>query len=83
LKADVFTSGENPEDVAGQFLAKYEDNKVDAVKELVNLVLKSAGCDLRVTDDDIEDPENIGGKLGELQEEYQAVSLPQSLKSLC
>ena len=76
LKADVFTSGDNPEDVAGQFLAKYEDSKVDAVKELVNFVLKSAGCDLRVTDDDIEDPENIGGKLGELQEEYQAVSLP-------
>ena len=42
--------------------------------ELVNFVLKSAGCSLRVTEDDINDPENVEGKLGDLQEEYQAVS---------
>jgi cohesin complex subunit SA-1/2 len=42
--------------------------------ELVNFVLKSAGCDLRVTEDDINDPENVEGRLGDLQEEYQAVS---------
>jgi cohesin complex subunit SA-1/2 len=74
VTADVFTSGQSPEDVAGQFLAKYGDDKVETVKDLVNLVLKSAGCDLQVTADDIQDPENIGSKLGELQEEYQAVS---------
>ncbi len=61
--------------MAGQFLARYQDDKVDAVKELVNFVLKSAGCDLQVSADDIQDPENIGGKVGELQEEYQAVGI--------
>ena len=72
--ADVFTSGKSAEDVAEQFLANYEDDKARAVKEMVNLVLKSAGCDLQVSDDDIQDTENVGGRLGELQEEYQAVS---------
>ena len=61
--------------MAGEYLAKYTEDKVDAMKELVNLVLKSAGCDLQVNDDDVQDEENVGGRLGELQEEYQAVSL--------
>ena len=53
---------------------KYAEDKVDAVKEMVNLVLKSTGCYLQVTNDDIEDPDNAGGRLGDLQEEFQAVS---------
>lgn len=42
--------------------------------DLVNFILKSAGCNLQVTVDDIDDPENIERRLGDLQEEYQAVS---------
>lgn len=79
FSADVYTSGKRPEDVAGDFLTKYGEDKTEAVKDMVNLVLKSAGCDLQVTEDDIEDPENIGSKLGELQEDYQAVSWHLSL----
>ena len=58
----------------GNSWTQYGDNKVATVVEMVNLVLKSAGCDLQVTEDDVEDPENVGGKLGDLQQEYQAVS---------
>ena len=47
------------------------------MKELVNMVLKSAGCNLTVSDDDINDPENVEGKVTDLQDEFQAVSLPQ------
>ena len=79
LIAEVFTSGMKSDDVAGQFLTEYADDKVATVKEMVNLVLKSAGCDLQVTDDDVEDPDNIGGKLGDLQNEYTAVSRLQWL----
>jgi len=39
------------------------------------MVLKSAGCDIQVTEDDINDIDNVDGKLGELQEEFQAVGL--------
>lgn len=44
--------------------------------DLVNFVLRSAGCDLEVTHEDIEDPDNCAGKLGDLQEEFQAVCCP-------
>ena len=37
------------------------------------MVIKSAGCDIQVTEDDINDVDNVEGKLGELQEEFQAV----------
>jgi len=40
------------------------------------MVIKSAGCDIRVTEDDINDIDNVEGKLGELQEDFQAVSFP-------
>ena len=40
--------------------------------DLVNYVLKCTGCDLQVDEHDIEDPDNVTGKLTDLQEEYQA-----------
>jgi len=40
--------------------------------DLVNLVLRSTGCDLRVDVHDIEDPDNIPSRLSDLQDEYQA-----------
>lgn len=40
---------------------------------MVNFVLKCAGCDLQVTHEDIEDPDNCASKLGDLQDEFQAV----------
>ena len=42
------------------------------MSELVNFVLKCTGCDLQVDEHDIEDPDNVTGKLTDLQEEYQA-----------
>ena len=42
--------------------------------EIVNFVLKCAGCDLKVDIHDIEDPDSCANKLTDIQEEYQAVS---------
>jgi cohesin complex subunit SA-1/2 len=63
------------EDVASQWLTKYANNNVVALVELVSLVIKSAGCNVPITEDDINDTDNVEGKLGDLQDEYQAVSL--------
>lgn len=60
--------------MASQFLAKHTDSNAAALTELVNLVIKSAGCSLQVTEDDINDPDNVEGKIQDLQDEYQAVS---------
>jgi cohesin complex subunit SA-1/2 len=62
------------DDVAGQFLESYQEDKYAAVTELVNFMLKSAGCDLQVNEDEIQDTDNVVRRLSELQDEYQAVS---------
>jgi cohesin complex subunit SA-1/2 len=71
--ADIFTSGENMEEVTSQFLTNYAENNPAALVELVNMVTKCAGCSIKVTEDDVNDTENVEGKLGDLQEEFQAV----------
>lgn len=79
LIADIFTSGENLEDVVSQFLANYAQDSPAALTELINTVIKCAGCNIQVTEDDVNDTENVEGRLGDLQEEYQAVGSPSIL----
>jgi cohesin complex subunit SA-1/2 len=67
-------SGESSENVASQWISKYTANDPEAMTELVNLVLRSAGCNIEITGDDINDSDNAEGKIADLQEEYQAVS---------
>jgi len=71
--AEIFTSGKHADDVAGEFLRQYSENSPAALTDLVNMVLKAAGCDIQVTEDDINDADNVEGRLGEVQEEFQAV----------
>lgn len=60
--------------MASQWLTRYADNNATALAELVGLVVKSAGCSIPISEDDINDTDNVEGKLGDLQDEYQAVS---------
>lgn len=71
--AEVFTSGDSLDDVASVWLGRYKENGPAAMAELVNFVLKCAGCTIRVTEDDINDVDNVEGRLGDVQEEFQAV----------
>jgi cohesin complex subunit SA-1/2 len=43
--------------------------------ELINLVIRSAGCKIEVSQDDINDPDNCATRLQDIQEEFQAVSI--------
>lgn len=72
--AEVFARGHTLNDVASEWLKSFEESESQAVADLVNFVLKSAGCDLKVTDHDIEDPDNCTDKLEDIQGEFQAVS---------
>jgi len=73
LFAEVFASGEELADIAGQWLARFTDEQESAaLAEVVNLVLKCAGCSGQVTASDIEDPDGATNKLDDLREEYQA-----------
>ncbi|KAK4072527.1 hypothetical protein Trihar35433_4591 [Trichoderma harzianum] len=71
LFADIFASGDSPQFVAQQWLEKYRESDAAALGDLINCILRCAGCDLEVTVDDIRDPENIPNRLLDLQSVYQ------------
>jgi len=54
-------------------MSTYQRSEAEAMRDIVNFVLRSAGCELEVTVHDIEDQDNVTGKLSDLQDEYQAV----------
>jgi cohesin complex subunit SA-1/2 len=70
--ADVFGSGDRLEDVAARWVARFNEHEAKAVAEVINLVLRASGCNLRIDEDDIADPDNAPSRVAELQDEYQA-----------
>ena len=64
------------EHVASQWLARSNEDGSAAVTELVNFILKSAGCDVEVTEDQINDPDSATGNLEDIQAQFQAVNWP-------
>lgn len=69
--ADVFGHDLTGEAVAAEWLQKYEQNNVEAMRDMVNFVLQCTGSNLEVHSNDIEDVDNVTSKLGDLQDEYQ------------
>lgn len=55
------------------WLGRYKENNPAAMAELVNFILNCAGCTTRITEDDINDVDNVEGRLADVQEEFQAV----------
>jgi len=74
LIAAIFTSDESSDTVATAWLAQYEADNTASMTDLVNCILKSAGCEMKVTEDDVNDPDNIPSKLNDMQDEYKGVS---------
>ncbi|KAH7377770.1 STAG domain-containing protein [Pyrenochaeta sp. MPI-SDFR-AT-0127] len=72
LYADVFASGDRLEDVTARWVARFNEHEARAVAEVVNLVLTATGCDMRINEDDIADPDNAPSRVAELEEEFQA-----------
>ncbi|MCJ1431277.1 hypothetical protein MMC27_000628 [Xylographa pallens] len=72
LYADVFSQRQSTDEVAAEWLSRYDDHNANAMCELVNFVLRCTGCDLQVDVHDIDDPDNVPNKLTDLQEEFQA-----------
>ncbi|KAL5329449.1 hypothetical protein ACEPPN_002961 [Leptodophora sp. 'Broadleaf-Isolate-01'] len=75
LYADVFQSGDSSEDVVTRWLSTYNEDNFSALADLVNLVLRSAGCSIGVTSDDVNDEDNVMNRLIDIQEEHQAKNI--------
>ncbi|KAJ2906609.1 STAG domain-containing protein [Zalerion maritima] len=76
LFAEIFGSDKPPTVVAEEWFSKYRQDEVASLTDFVNCILEAAGCDpsdeqLRLTEDDIRDPENAPNRLSELQSEHQ------------
>ncbi|PUU79865.1 hypothetical protein B9Z19DRAFT_1124484 [Tuber borchii] len=70
LYESVF-EGDDDDDVAQAWTIKYEENSREAMKELVNFILKCCGCHKFVTDYDIEDQDTANTTLSQIQEAFQ------------
>ncbi|KAK0123713.1 hypothetical protein ONS95_008722 [Cadophora gregata] len=75
LYADVFQSGDSSEDVVTGWLSAYSDDNFSALADLVNLVLRSAGCAIGITSDDVNDEDNVMNRLADIQEEHQTQNI--------
>ncbi|EON70032.1 hypothetical protein W97_09300 [Coniosporium apollinis CBS 100218] len=72
LYTEVFARGHTLDDVAADWVSQFKKHESSAVADLVNFVLKCAGCDSKVDMHDIEDPDGCTNKLTDLQDEYQS-----------
>ncbi|RKF59977.1 Cohesin subunit psc3 [Erysiphe neolycopersici] len=77
LHAELFSSGNRPQDIAAQWLQKYRENDRQALADLVNLILRSSGCNIEVTVDDVDDIDNVDGRLVDVQSEFQMQNISE------
>ena len=71
IYAEIFTSGKTTDEAATHWLSQYDAASPEALTDLVNCILRSAGCDIKVTEDDINDPDNIATRLEDIQESHK------------
>ncbi|KAK6543090.1 hypothetical protein TWF694_007013 [Orbilia ellipsospora] len=67
-------AGEDASKIVEDWIGYYESNNTDAMVAMVNFILRSCGCQLSVTNDDIEDADSAASKLEDIQEIFQKES---------
>ena len=71
--AEVFSDGHTLDAVVANWIARWEQNNAEAMRDMINFVIKCTGCNSQVDVHDIEDQDNVPSKLGDIQEDYQAL----------
>ncbi|KAK6439357.1 cohesin complex subunit [Oleoguttula sp. CCFEE 5521] len=72
LFAKVFAHNEDLQKIATEWRLVFQDNEAEGVAQVVNFVLKAAGCNSKVSEHDVEDPDAVTSRITDLMEEYQA-----------
>jgi len=75
LYGEIFASGDSSDDVAGQWFQRYQKDDARTMAELVNCVLRAAGCEHQLNEDDIRDPDNSVNRLHELEEAFESTAI--------
>jgi cohesin complex subunit SA-1/2 len=71
----VFASGDRLDDIIARWITRFREHEAKALAEIINLLISATGCDSRINEDDIADPDNSPNRVAELQEEFQAVRI--------
>lgn len=72
LFAEVFAHKKEMQEIVRGWCDVFADNESDALVEIINFVLRAAGCVGKVTSQDVEDPDAVTSKIMDLQDEFQA-----------
>ncbi|KAJ9654377.1 cohesin complex subunit [Neophaeococcomyces mojaviensis] len=70
LYAEVFGKGLDAETAATNWQNEMENDNVAGLKDIINFILQCIGCESRIESSDIDDVDNISGKLGDILNEY-------------
>ncbi|KAJ5800230.1 uncharacterized protein N7518_002298 [Penicillium psychrosexuale] len=77
LFAEVFGKGSNADTVAAQWLSQYQRDNGQAMRDLVNFILRCTGTDLEIDNNEVEDIDNAPGRIEDLQNLYQAEGITE------
>lgn len=80
--AEVFGRGSVLDDVAAEWIGRFNSDEYSAVAEFYSFILRCAGCDHTVNSEDLQDPDNYRGLIVDISERYQAVSSHGSIDSI-
>ncbi|ODQ64108.1 STAG-domain-containing protein [Nadsonia fulvescens var. elongata DSM 6958] len=58
-------------ELAQGWLESYEENRTEAMKDFVNFIFKSCGCEFKIENHDIEDSETAAESLAQVQEAFR------------
>lgn len=70
LYADVFGRELSADAAAARWHAQLEQDDVGAIRDLVNFMIQTAGCDISLESQDIEDIDNVTDRLQDVVTEY-------------
>jgi cohesin complex subunit SA-1/2 len=72
LYADIFAGDKPSEEIVAIWMKAFDRHESRALADVINFVLKSAGCDIKITEHDIEDVDGATSRLTDIQDEYMA-----------
>ncbi|KAE8146339.1 hypothetical protein BDV25DRAFT_52242 [Aspergillus avenaceus] len=70
LYAEVFGKGRNADTTAAEWLTRYQKEQTNAMRDLVNFIIRCSGTDLTIETGDIKDVDHVTGRVADLMMQY-------------
>ncbi|PLB51125.1 putative nuclear cohesin complex subunit [Aspergillus steynii IBT 23096] len=73
LYAEVFGKGRNADTTAADWLKSYQNDQVSAMREMVNFVIRCAGSDIEVVNEDITEIDHAPHRVADVSNQYHTL----------